>query len=315
MKIVVVDAFTLNPGDLSWEKVSKLGDIKVYDRTSSTEIIERCMDAEVIITNKVAFNQTIISQLPKLKLIIVSATGFNIIDTTAATTAGIVVCNVPDYGTDSVAQHTFALILDLTNRVNLHSLSVHQGAWVNSPDFSYALTPLIELKDKTLGLVGFGSIGQKTAEIARAFGMKVIYYTPTQKDTSLATYSDLEMLFKESDFISLHLPLKPENKEFVNRKLLILMKSGAFLINTSRGALINEQDLADALNSDQIAGAALDVLSAEPPSVNNPLLNAKNCIITPHNAWMSTEARERIMEIVYQNLKAYQDKTLINSVN
>lgn len=315
MRIVAVDAYTLNPGDLSWDRIISLAETKIYDRTSREELVERCINADMILTNKVPFDKEILEQLPNLKLIAVTATGYNIIDTETAHQNGICVCNVPDYGTDSVAQHTFAFILELVNQIGLHSSSVHLSDWVNSPDFSYALTPLTELKNKSIGLVGFGNIGRRTAEIAQAFGMRIFYHTPTKKETSLAEFKDLDALFSESDFISLHLPLKPENMQFVNKDLILKMKANAFLINTARGQLINEQDLADALNSGQIAGAALDVLSTEPPSANNPLLNAKNCIITPHNAWMSKEARERIMEISFQNIKAFLGGKAINQVN
>lgn len=315
MKIVAIDAYTLNHGDLSWEQINTLGDLVLYDRSADSEIVDRCKDADIVLTNKVAFNDAILQQLPNLKLIAVTATGINIIDIDAARNKGISVCNVPDYGTDSVAQHTFALILELTNRVGLHADSVARGDWQVCKDFSYALSPLIELKDKILGLVGFGSIGKKTAEIAAAFGMRVIYHTPSKKTTDLAEYAELEDLFVISDFISLHLPLKADNKEFVNKALISKMKATAFLINTSRGQLINERDLADALNSKTIAGAAIDVLSAEPPPVTNPLLTAKNCMITPHNAWMSREARERIMAITFQNIQAYINGATINKVN
>ncbi|MFD2163955.1 D-2-hydroxyacid dehydrogenase [Paradesertivirga mongoliensis] len=314
MKIVAIDAYTLNHGDLSWEQINTLGDLVLYDRSVDSEVVDRCKDADIVLTNKVAFNDAILQQLPNLKLIAVTATGINIIDIDAARNKGISVCNVPDYGTDSVAQHTFALILELTNRVGLHADSVARGDWQVCKDFSYALSPLIELKDKILGLVGFGSIGKKTAEIAAAFGMRVIYHTPSEKTTDLAEYAELEDLFATSDFISLHLPLKADNKEFVNKALISKMKATAFLINTSRGQLINEQDLADALNSKTIAGAAIDVLSAEPPPVTNPLLTAKNCMITPHNAWMSREARERIMAITFQNIQAYINGATINKV-
>lgn len=315
MKIVVVDAYTLNPGDLSWDKIASLAEIKLFDRTSPAELIDRCTGADIILTNKVAFDKRLLEQLPDLKLIVVTATGYNIIDTEAAREKKIRVCNVPDYGTDSVAQHTFAFILELVNQVGTHSSSVHKGDWVKSPDFSYSLTPLTELKDKTIGFVGFGSIGRRTAEIAKAFGMRVLYHTPQKKDTDLGEYRDLNSIFIESDFVSLHVPLKAENKGFVNRNLIEKMKRNAFLINTARGQLINEQDLADALNSGRIAGAALDVLSTEPPPANNPLLGAKNCIITPHNAWMSKEARIRIMEITFENIKAFLNGEPINLVN
>lgn len=315
MKIVVVDAFTLNPGDLSWQKIQGLGEVQLFDRTAGDEIVKRCLNADVILTNKVPFSREVLEQLPNLKMIVVTATGFNIVDVEAASESGIVVCNVPNYGTDSVAQHTFAFILEIANRVGLHTSSVHKDEWLKSKDFSYALTPLIELKDTTLGLIGFGNIAKKTAEIAKAFGMNIIYHTPSKKETTIAEYRDLESLFQESDFVSLHLPLKADNKEFVNKHLLDLMKSSAFLINTSRGALINEKDLADALNNGILAGAALDVLSVEPPSSKNPLLKAKNCIITPHNAWMSKAARIRIMEITHQNIDAFNKGNIINKVS
>lgn len=314
MKIVIVDAYTLNPGDLSWDKISTLGEIEIFDRSTDAELIDRCIDANIVLTNKVSFNKELIEKLPNLKLIAVTATGYNIIDIEAATKNGVVVCNVPDYGTDSVAQHTFALILELANRVGKHSLSVAHGDWQNCADFSYALTPLIELKNKTLGLVGFGNIGKRTAEIANAFGMNVLYHTPSKKDTSLADYTDLNSLFEESDFISLHLPLNKNNKEFLNKDLINKMKPGAFLINTSRGQLINEKDLAEALNSDKIAGAAIDVLSKEPPANDNPLLKAKNIVITPHNAWMSKEARVRIMDTTFSNIQGYLEGKIINQV-
>lgn len=314
MNIVIVDAYTLNPGDLSWDKISELGDIQIYDRTEDDQLLERCIDADIILTNKMAFNKELMEKLPKLKLIAVTATGYNIIDIEAASEREICVCNVPDYGTDSVAQHTFALILELANRVGKHSASVAEGKWEECEDFSYALTPLFELKGKSLGLIGFGSIGKRTAEIARVFGMNVSYYTPNKKATNLAEYKSLEAIFTESDFVSLHLPLKSDNKEFVNKDFLGLMKPGSYLINTARGQLINEQDLANALNSRQLAGAGLDVLSEEPPSINNPLLRAKNCIITPHNAWMSKEARIRIMETTFENINGFLGGNVINKV-
>ncbi len=315
MKIVATDGFALNPGDLNWEKIKTLGELTIYDRTSPEEIVERCQDATIILTNKVAFNRDTIFQLPNLKLICVLATGYNIIDIRAARERNIPVCNVPDYSSDSVAQHTFAFILECANQIGLHSASVHKGDWVRCKDFSYSLTPLIELKDKTLGLVGFGNIGKKTAQIARAFGMRVLYHTPRPKETDLAEYAGLEDLFSQSDFVSLHLPLTPDNAQFVNRRLLSKMKKSAFLINTARGQLINEQDLADALNNGSIAGAALDVLSVEPPSADNPLLSAKNCFLSPHNAWMSKEARLRIMDITEANIKAYFEGNLQNVIN
>lgn len=314
-KIVVTDGYTLNPGDLSWKQIEALGELTVYDRTKPDELVERCKDAAIVLTNKVPFNAAAINQLPNLKLIGVTATGYNIIDVQAAAQKGIVVSNVPAYGTDSVAQHSFALLLELTNQVGKHAASVAAGDWVKSPDFSYQLSPLTELAGKTMGIVGWGNIGQQTARIAQAFGMKVLYYTPSKKENAFAPWASLTDLFAKSDFISLHCPLKPENTGFVNNELIGVMKPSACIINTSRGPLINEQHLADALNSNRIAGAALDVLSAEPPAAENPLLTAKNCIITPHIAWISKEARQRVMEVTVNNVASYLKGTAINKVS
>ena len=314
-KIVVTDGYTLNPGDLSWKQLEKLGELTVYDRTKPDEIVERCKDATIVLTNKVPFNEATLAQLPNLKLIGVTATGYNIIDMKAAAQKGIVVSNVPAYGTDSVAQHTFALLLELTNQVGKHAASVAAGGWVKSPDFSYQLSPVTELAGKTMGIVGWGNIGQQTARIAQAFGMKILYYTPSKKENAFATWASLPELFAKSDVISLHCPLKPENTGFVNKELIAVMKPSACIINTSRGPLINEQDLADALNSNQIAGAGLDVLSTEPPSADNPLLSAKNCIITPHNAWISKEARQRVMDVTVENVAAFLKKAPRNKVS
>jgi len=315
MKIVVTDGYALNPGDLSWKSLEAIGNLQVYDRTPSSLVTERCLDADIILTNKVPLNKETIDKLRHAKLISVLATGYNIVDVAAAKEKGITVCNVPDYGTDSVAQHTFALILELVNATGANAASVANGEWVTSEDFAYSRKPLIELAGKTIGIVGFGNIGQQTARIARAFGMKVVYTGPRKKETDLGDYYPMEALFEHSDVISLHCPLKPENKEFVNSSLLSLMKPSAFIVNTARGQLINEQELADALNNGVIAGAALDVLSTEPPPANNPLLSAKNVIITPHNAWMSKEARERIMKITAENLKAFLNGKPIHVVN
>ena len=315
MKIVITDGYTLNAGDLNWDAIAACGDMIVYDRTSPGEFLERCMDAQIILTNKVAVNREAIERCRKLKLISVLATGYNVIDTKAASEKKITVCNVPAYGTASVAQHSFALLLELTNRVGQHSLSVARGDWPKSPDWCYSFTPITELAGKTMGIVGFGHIGQQMARIAVAFGMQVIYNRLNDKETSLGKYADMESLFTNSDVVTLHCPLKPDNHEFVNRSLLQLMKTSAFIINTARGQLIHEQDLADALNNGQIAGAALDVLSTEPPRETNPLLSARNCIITPHNAWISREARMRIMTITGENIKAFLQGNPINRVN
>jgi glycerate dehydrogenase len=307
MKIVVTDGFTLNPGDLSWEGVKHFGDITIYDRTAGSRVVERCRDAEIIITNKTPVQKTIIQQLPSLKLICVTATGYNIVDTAAARERNIPVCNVPAYGTYSVAQHSFALILEITNHVALHAASVQQGDWLKSADWCYTKAPLTELAGKIIGIVGMGNIGQQVARIAIAMGMGVIFNSGHKKEISFATYVSKEDLFKHSDFISLHCPLTPDNKEFVNAQLLSLMKPTAWLINTARGQLINEKDLANALNNGRIGGAALDVLSVEPPKPDNPLLSAKNCILTPHNAWASKEARERILRITIENIQSFAE--------
>jgi glycerate dehydrogenase len=314
MNIVATDGYALNPGDLRWDPIANLGSLTIYERTETCDIVERCKDAAVILTNKVPFSRETLGKLPNLKLIGVLATGYNIIDTEAAKEKGILVCNVPDYSSASVAQHTFAFILELATQVGVHSTSVHNGDWSNCKDFSYSLTPLIELSDKVLGLVGYGNIGRKVAEIGRAFGMQVIYHTPASKDT-IDKHVPLDELFQKSDFISLHLPLKADNKEFVNESLLARMKRTAFFINTSRGALVNEADLAKVLNEEEIAGAGIDVLSVEPPPSDHPLLTAKNCFITPHNAWMSKEARTRIIETTLNNIQGFLAGNPVNVVN
>ena len=315
MKIVVTDGYALNPGDMSWEPIIKFGDLKIYDRTSQQEIFERCMEADIILSNKTEFSKENIGRLHNVKLISVLATGYNVIDINAAKSKGIVVCNVPAYGTESVAQHTFALILELANKLSIHIASVKNGEWQQCPDYSYSKQPLIELSGKTLGIVGLGNIGLQTAKLANAFGMKVIYNSRRDKHSNLGEFRSMEDVFKESDFISLHSPLTESNKEFVNKELLEQMKSTAYLINTARGQLINEQDLAYALNNNTIAGAALDVLSKEPPDDSNPLLKARNCFITPHNAWSTKEARQRIIDTTAENIKAFLDGHPKNVVN
>lgn len=319
MKITIIDGHTLNPGDLSWQNLEKYGELTIYDRTEPniSTYIERCKNAEVIIINKsgLVIGEEISSQLPQLKLIMVSATGYNIIDTVAAKKLGILVANVPGYGTDSVAQHTIALILEISNRVGANSQAVEKGGWVTAKDWCFTEKPVFELAGKTLGIIGFGNIGQKVAEIAKALGMNILYHSNSEKKSNIGKYSDLETLIKTSDFISLHCPANEKTMKMVNADFLKKMKKSAYLINTSRGQLIDEQALADALNSNKIAGAALDVLSQEPPKSDNPLLSAKNCIITPHNAWISFEARQRIMRILEENLIAFLNGSLINTVN
>ena len=307
MKIVVLDGYALNPGDLSWKELETLGDCQIFDRTSFEQVYDRISDANVIITNKVMIGKSVIDRLPLLQYIGVTATGYNVVDVQAARDRNIVVTNIPAYSTDSVAQLVFSHILNVANRVELHANSVKAGKWDKNPDFSYSLSPQIELTGKTLGIVGFGRIGRKVAEIGLAFGMKVIFQNRSQKtDISEGMIQKtLGEVFAESDFVSLNCPLTAENNEFVNQKLLQTMKSTAVLINTGRGGLINEQDLAEALNSGQVTAACLDVLSAEPPSPLNPLISAQNCFITPHVAWATFEARQRLMNITTENLKCF----------
>jgi len=316
MKIVVLDGYVLNPGDLSWQGFQELGECTIYDRTPPELTIERARGAAIAITNKVVFNKEIIEQLPQLKYIGVLATGFNVVDTMAARNAGIVVTNIPAYSTASVAQMVFAHILNLVQNVGFHAQSVSEGEWAASTDFAYWKTPQIELAGKTLGIIGFGQIGQAVAKIALAFGMRVIFANRSKKETELeAAQIDLDTLLKESDFVSVNCPLTPENMGFINKETIGKMKPTAFLINTGRGPLVNEKDLADALNSGTIAGAGLDVLSVEPPAAENPLPKAKNCFITPHIAWATFEARTRLMQIATANLKAFLDCTPVNVVN
>jgi glycerate dehydrogenase len=315
IKIVVTDGYTLNPGDLSWSAIEALGELTVYDRTKPEEIVDRCRDANIVLTNKVPFSEATLAELPHLKMIGVTATGYNIIDVQAAAKKGIVVSNVPAYGTASVAQHTIALLLELTNQVGIHAASVAAGDWPKSADFSYQLAPITELAGKTLGIVGWGNIGQQTARIAQAFGMELLYYNPSKKENAFAQWVPLQELFAKADYVSLHCPLKPDNMGFVNNEIIQVMKPGACIINTSRGQLINEQHLADALNNGRIAGAALDVLSVEPPSPQNPLLSAKNCIITPHIAWISKEARQRVMATTVGNVEAFLNRKPVHVVS
>jgi glycerate dehydrogenase len=316
MNIVILDGYTLNPGDLSWEGFEKIGNCKIYDRTPENEIIERSRNADAVIINKVNLHREIIHSLPNLKYIGVLATGYNTVDTEAAAERNIPVTNIPIYGTSSVAQMVFALLLELTNHAALHSDSVFNGKWENSSDFCYWIKPLIELDQLTMGIVGFGRIGSATARIANAFGMKVLSYDNHNKDLpDWAEGTDLNRLLQESDVVSLHCPVTPENTELINSEKLAIMKKSAFLINTSRGKLIDEKALAEALNSEKIAGAGLDVLSVEPPSKENPLLKAKNCIITPHISWTTKAARTRLMDTAVENLISFINGNPQNVVN
>ena len=316
MKIVVLDGYGLNPGDLSWSGWEALGELKVYDRTSPSELLERSEGAEVLITNKTLITANDMALLPELKYIGVLATGYNVVDIDEAKARGIVVTNIPAYSTASVAQMVFAHILNITQRVGYYADENVRGRWTNNADFCYWDTNLVELDGKKMGIVGYGNIGKATARIALAFGMEVLAYTSKdQKDLPQGVKkATLDELFAESDVISLHCPLTPDTKELVNANRLKTMKRSAILINTGRGPLINEQDLADALNEGRIAGAGLDVLSVEPSVAGNPLLSAKNCFITPHIAWATKEARTRLMEIAINNLRSYQEGNIINNV-
>ena len=299
MKIVVLDGYTLNPGDLSWDALRELGSCEIYDRSAPDEIVPRSTSAEIVLTNKVKLNGEYISSVPTLKYIGVTATGYNIVDVAAARERKVIVTNVPTYGTQSVAQMTFALLLELTQHVGHHAQTVREGRWTRSPDFCYWDYPLIELDGLTLGIVGFGRIGKMVGQLAEAFGMKVLTYSRKQP------VAEMETLFRRSDIISLHCPLTPQTEHLVNEKRLAWMKPTAFLLNTSRGPLIDESALAKALNEGRIAGAGLDVLAVEPPTADNPLLRAKNCLITPHIAWATRAARSRLMEAVVENLRAF----------
>lgn len=316
MKIVILDGHGLNPGDLSWKGMEALGELKVYSRTSPSELMERSIGAEALITNKTIITAENMKALPQLKYIGVLATGYNVVDIEAAKALGIVVTNIPAYSTHSVAQMVFAHLLNITQRVGYYAQENTHGRWSKNADFCYWDTPLVELAGKKMGIVGFGNIGQATARIAQAFGMDVCLYT--SKDASALPSGmkkmELDELFASCDVISLHCPLTPSTKEMVNAKRLKTMKPNAILINTGRGPLVNEQDLANALNEGKIAGAGLDVLSIEPSVADNPLLTARNCFITPHIAWATLEARTRLMNIAVNNLKSYLAGNIINNV-
>lgn len=309
MKIVVLDGYTLNPNDLSWDPLKALGDLKVYDRTDEKDVLDRVGDAEVILTNKTPLHRETVRKLPNVKYIGVLATGYNVVNVDAAAKRGIVVTNAPGYATDSVAQHVFALLFELTHEVSHHAHTVRRGRWSRNPDWCYWLRPLPELAGLTMGLIGFGRIGARVAEIAGAFGMQVVVHSRRRRDV------ELEELFRVSDVVSLHCPLTPETDQLVNAYRLSLMKPTAFLINTSRGGLVDERALAEALTVRKIAGAGLDVLSVEPPPANHPLLKLRECVITPHQAWATRAARQRLLQMAADNVKAWQAGVPQNVVN
>ncbi len=314
MKIVILDGYTMNPGDLDWQGFNDLGDLTVHDRTPYEQTIERAQGAEAVLTNKTVLDRDIIGNLPGLNYIGVLATGVNVVDVDAAQQRGIVVTNVPGYSTESVAQAAFALILELSNSVGIHNDAVHKNRWIESQDFCFWIGSLRELKGQTLGIMGFGSIGKAVCRIALAFGMNVIVNSRTPKDVADVEFVSVEELFRRSDILTIHCPLTPQTECVVNEKSLASMKPSALLINTGRGGLVDEAALAKALDNEVIAAAGLDVLSTEPPAPENPLLKAKNCIMTPHIAWATFEARKRLMNIAVNNLKSFVDGSPENVV-
>lgn len=320
MKIVVLDGYTENPGDLSWGALEALGELTVYDRTSLTdeaEIISRIGDAEAVYTNKTPITRHIIDACPNMGFIGVLATGYNVVDYVYAREKNIPVCNIPTYGTAAVGQFAIAMLLEICHHVAHHSEAVHQGRWESNADWCFWDYPLIELVDKTMGIIGFGRIGQQTGRIAKAMGMNILAYDSFQSDSGreIGTYVDLDTLLAQSDVIALHCPLFPETQGIINKETIAKMKDGVILLNNSRGPLIVEQDLADALNSGKVYAAGLDVVSTEPIRGDNPLLQAKNCIITPHISWAPKESRQRIMDCAVSNLQAYQNGASVNVVN
>ncbi len=316
-KIVVLDGYTLNPGDLSWQPLKDIGDTIVFEHSTRAETLERAINADIILTNKAVIDADMLEQLPQLRCICVLATGFNNIDTEAASAKNIPVCNVAGYSTTAVAQHVFALLLELTNRVGDHNQDVQTGGWAKNRDFSYTLSPIPELAGKTIGIYGFGRIGQQVARIAQAFGMKALakHKHPERDAMPGVEFVDMKTLFAQSDVVTLHAPLTEKNAGVVNYDLLASMKSTAYLINTARGGLINEPDLRSALEKNVIAGAGLDVLSQEPPSKEHPLIGLSNCVITPHIAWASVEARQKLMDETVKNVEAFLRGEPRNVVN
>lgn len=320
MKIVNLDGYTTNPGDLSWDFLKKYSDdVKIYERTAPEDVINRAKGADLLIINKTVLNADTLKALsPELKYIGLQSTGYNVVDLDTANELGVTVCNIPSYSTNAVAQQVFAFILHFANRVDLHSLSVHNGDWCACPDFCYTLSPLTELDGKTIGIIGFGSIGSRVAQIAETFGMKVLVNSRSEKDLSAfktAKQVELEELLSESDYITCHCPLTPSTENLINENTLSKMKNTAVLINTSRGPVVDESALANALNNEKIAGAALDVLRSEPADASNPLLSAKNCVITPHIAWAAKETRARLLSILDKNIECYLSGNTQNKVN
>lgn len=317
MKIVVLEGNAVNPGDLSWECLKEFGQVTIYSRTAYEDAATRIADAEIVLINKVPVTAELLDKCPSVRLICVLATGYNVVDCEAAKKRGVIVCNVPAYGTNAVAQFTFSLLLELCNQVGHHNRLVHDGVWTSCPDFCFWDTPQMELAGKTLGIIGFGQIGRAVGKIANAFGIKVLAYSRTRhaEGEQIAQYVDLDTLLSESDIISLHCPLTPETQGIINAKTIAKMKDGAIVLNTARGPLIDEAALTSALKSGKLRGAAMDVVSAEPIHADNPLLSAPSCIITPHMAWAPLEARQRIIDITVQSIRAYLAGTPVNAVN
>lgn len=318
MKMVVLDGFTLNPGDISWAGLEQLGEVTVHDRTPVELVTERIGDAEIVFTNKTPLSKQVFEACRQIRYVGVLATGYNVVDIEAAKNAGVCVTNIPSYGTDAVGQYTIALLLELCHHVGEHSAAVKRGDWTTNPDWCFWNYPLVELAGKTMGIIGFGRIGQSTGRIAQTLGMKILavdeYQNPAL-ETPTCTYTDLDTALTQSDVIVLHCPLFPSTEGIINKDTIAKMKDGVFIINDSRGPLINEKDLKDALNSGKVGGAAVDVVSREPISANNELLGAKNMIITPHIAWAPKESRQRLMDLTVSNLKSYLDGTPVNVVN
>jgi glycerate dehydrogenase len=316
MKIVVLDGYTLNPGDLSWSELEGLGDVSLYEHSTADQVVERAAGAEILLTNKTLVSRDALASLPQVRYIGVLATGFNIVDVEAARERDIPVCNVPTYGTASVAQAAIAHVLNLTQRIGDHAVAVAANRWAECRDFSFWDHPLVELEGQIFGVVGLGRIGRRTAELAHAFGMQVVAHTRTpDRDLDWVEYVDVDELFRRSDVISLHCPLTPETEGIVSAERLALMKPTAFLVNTSRGPLVDEQALREALETGQLAGAGLDVMAVEPPDADHPLYTARNCYVTPHNAWATGAARKRLLDTVVDNVRAFLQGQPQNVVN
>jgi len=315
MKIVVLDGHTLNPGDLSWDKLNQLGEVTIYDRTEPSNVLERASCADIVLVNKTILNREIIEKLHNLKYIGILATGYNVVDLDAAEEKNIIVTNVPNYSSNSVAQLVFAFILEFSNHVGEHGNSTKNGEWFNSKDFCYWKYPIMELNGKNIGIIGYGNIGKKVALLAEAYGMNIMIYSKSKVENPNLNQVTLQELLTKSDFITIHCPLNQETRGLINVDSLGMMKSSAYLINTSRGPIINEKDLAFALDAHSIAGAGLDVISIEPPKENNALFLAKNCIITPHIGWASKESRGRLLDIAMENIKGFIDGKFQNVIH